>query len=121
MITSPANLILGGTLVFIATVFLLLAIPLIRRRVKVNYLYGIRFKKSYSSDEAWYDINEYGGKVLAISSVPMFILGLLCFFVDLEANQTITLIIAFSPAVVAVACALYIWRYTAAYITDSQH
>jgi uncharacterized membrane protein len=41
------------------------AIPLILRKVPMNPWYGVRFASSYKSDWLWYEINEYGGKLLA--------------------------------------------------------
>jgi len=41
-----------------------LSVPLIRRKVKMNHWYGVRIPASFVSDEAWYDINHYGGRLL---------------------------------------------------------
>lgn len=40
------------------------ALPLIQRRVKMNHWYGVRIPAAFASDEAWYDINRYGGRLL---------------------------------------------------------
>lgn len=40
------------------------ALPLIKRKVKMNGWYGVRIAAAYASDEAWYDINHYGGRLL---------------------------------------------------------
>lgn len=53
-----------------------LSIPLILRKVPMNHFYGIRFPQSFKSQEAWYEINEYGGKALLISSIPILLIGL---------------------------------------------
>lgn len=42
----------------------LLAIPLIRRRVKMNHWYGFRLPAAFESESAWFDINHYGGRLL---------------------------------------------------------
>ncbi len=65
-----------GTAILIAG----LSIPLILRKVPMNDIYGVRFPQSFKSDEAWYEINEYGGKALLIASVPIFLVGLLGWF-----------------------------------------
>ncbi|MCB1232515.1 MAG: SdpI family protein [Verrucomicrobiae bacterium] len=46
-----------------------LSLPLIWRKVPMNRLYGVRFPQSFRSDEAWYAINAYGGKVLLVASI----------------------------------------------------
>lgn len=48
----------------VAAIVIVTAVPLIRRRVKMNHWYGVRFRASFASDEAWYDINHYGGRLL---------------------------------------------------------
>ncbi len=40
------------------------AVPLIQKRVKMNHWYGVRIPASFASEEAWFDINRYGGRLL---------------------------------------------------------
>ena len=42
----------------------LIAIPLVLRKVPMNHAYGVRIPKAFVSDENWYEINAYGGKLL---------------------------------------------------------
>ncbi len=42
----------------------LISIPLVLRKVPMNHLYGVRIAKAFVSDENWYEINAYGGKLL---------------------------------------------------------
>jgi hypothetical protein len=60
----------------IALLIALLSIPLILRRVPMNSLYGVRFRESFKSDGAWFAINEYGGKALLLSTLPILIYGI---------------------------------------------
>lgn len=53
-----------------------LSIPLIMRKVPMNSIYGVRFPQSFKSSDAWYEINEYGGKALLISSIPILLSGI---------------------------------------------
>ncbi|GLH71496.1 hypothetical protein GETHPA_30300 [Geothrix rubra] len=57
-------------IIFIAinALFAALCIPLIRREVPINSIYGFRFPVAMKSEEAWYRVNSFGGKVLAITS-----------------------------------------------------
>ncbi len=59
----------------------LVAIPLIERRVARNRWYGVRIPKAYASEENWYAINEVGGRWLAGAGVVLALVGglvLLC-------------------------------------------
>lgn len=44
-------------------VSILIALPLIRGRIKRNPWYGIRIPAAFESDERWYAINRYGGRL----------------------------------------------------------
>lgn len=55
------------------------AMPLMLRRVKMNRWYGVRFPTAFVSDARWYEVNEYGGKVIfawSVAVVLMAIVGL---------------------------------------------
>ena len=52
---------------------ILLAIPLIRRKVPMNRLYGVRVPKAFASERNWYEINAYGGRLLLVFG--LFVLG----------------------------------------------
>ena len=54
-----------------------LALPLALRRVPMNSLYGVRIPASFASNEAWYDINAYGGRLLATFGVALTVFGYL--------------------------------------------
>lgn len=44
--------------------FIILAIPLIRRKVKPNRWYGFRVQKTLESPQTWYAGNAYAGKLM---------------------------------------------------------
>jgi hypothetical protein len=46
-----------------------LAIPLWRRRVPPNALYGVRFRSSLQNDDVWYEVNSQGGRNLLIIAI----------------------------------------------------
>jgi len=52
-----------------AIVIIITAIPLIQRRVKMNDWYGVRIRASFVSEEAWFDINRYGGRLLLLLGI----------------------------------------------------
>ena len=59
-------LTLGFMCLFVFTGLLMigLSIPMIRRRVKPNYLYGFRTPKTLSDERIWYEANAYCGRLL---------------------------------------------------------
>jgi uncharacterized membrane protein len=65
-------LLLGG-------LFIALAIPLIRGKVRPNRLYGVRTPRTLGDERVWYEANRQGGWALAIagSSCAIFALVLL--------------------------------------------
>jgi uncharacterized membrane protein len=67
---------------------LLLAIPLIFRRVPPNALYGVRTKASFASDSDWYRINAIGGRYLAVSGLVILAVGVVGFFLPVSARDS---------------------------------
>jgi uncharacterized membrane protein len=62
-------------------IILLLSMPLIRRKVPMNGLYGIRIAAAFESESRWYDINAFGGRKLAAWSSLIFVSGIAGLFV----------------------------------------
>jgi hypothetical protein len=75
------SIIIGSSFIFIGLLLFGLAIPLYKGSVKMNRVYGARFKKSFESDGNWYKINKHSGKLMMIWSLPLIILGVVCFFI----------------------------------------
>ncbi len=49
--------------------FALLAIPLLLRKVPRNPVYGYRTRATLSSDDVWFDVNAYFGRVFLVASL----------------------------------------------------
>jgi uncharacterized membrane protein len=49
---------------FAAGAVIAAALPLIRRKVKMNHWYGFRIPEAFVSEERWMEINHYGGRLL---------------------------------------------------------
>lgn len=64
-----------------------LAIPLIRRRVPPNGIYGVRTKASFASESDWYRINAIGGRYLAVSGFFIFLIGVVGFFLPASSRD----------------------------------
>jgi len=77
------------------------SIPLILRRIPMNGFYGVRIPKSFVSDDNWYAINAYGGRVLAVAGAIISVVGLIILFRPLTSEAAIV-VAAVAPAVVLV-------------------
>ncbi|HWL54953.1 MAG TPA: SdpI family protein [Chthoniobacteraceae bacterium] len=77
------------------------SIPLILRKVPMNDSYGVRFPQAFKSQEAWYEINAYGGKMLLLSSLPVLVLGLCGFFWQPESYATLTAVVLMASTLLA--------------------
>ena len=53
----------------LGVLLLALGIPLMRRRVKPNWIYGVRFPSTMADESVWYDMNARGGRDLVVISV----------------------------------------------------
>ncbi len=68
--------VIAASSIAVALLIAATSIPLILRKVPMNRLYGVRFRASFQSEQNWYAINESGGKVLLLSSIPILLCGL---------------------------------------------
>jgi hypothetical protein len=50
--------------------------PLIRRKIGMNRWYGIRLKAAFESEEKWYQLNEYGGRLFLRWGILVMLVGL---------------------------------------------
>ena len=95
------------------TVFLIVAscYPLMRGQVEMNNYYGIRFKESYKSDEAWHDYNRYGGRVLILWSIPIALLSIGVLFIPESIFHGWIILAASAPSLLYLVAALQIYLY----------
>ena len=68
MNTAPIQLI-------VSVVIVLVSLPLILRKVKMNGFYGIRIPESFRSEERWYQINRFGGILFLLWGVTLGVCG----------------------------------------------
>jgi uncharacterized membrane protein len=99
---ESASISLGLTNIFAALLIIGISIPLVMRKIPMNHFYGVRFKKSYESDENWYKINHYGGKQLIAWSIPLLIIGAVTFFLPLNGSGILSTLIGCAPLIVLV-------------------
>lgn len=109
------NIILGISNISVAALFIVLSIPLIQKKVKMNRTYGVRIKKAFESDENWYKINACGGRCLLVWSVVLTIIGIATFALPLDTgsqpNGPLILVVALAPLIVLIPCVVQILSY----------
>ena len=64
-------------------IFVIIAIPLILRKVPRNVIYGFRIKATLQNDFVWYETNAYFGRLLLISSFVSALLIVFLYFSDI--------------------------------------
>ncbi len=99
---TSLSIIFGISHIFLALVIALISIPLVRGEMPMNRWYGIRFKKSFESDENWYRINKYGGRQLLIWSAVLAILGIATIFLPIDQNSILFFPILLAPLIILV-------------------
>lgn len=82
------------------------SMPLIQRRVKMNHWYGVRIREAFVSEERWYAINEYGGRLFLRWGIVLGLTALGGMFVAREewvAYNVIALCVVIAgPAIIVV-------------------
>jgi SdpI/YfhL protein family len=81
------QLLIASVILGVGIVTFCVCLPLIYRKVPMNRFYGIRIRRSFVSAERWYDINAYGGRLLARWSCLIIAIGLAGFLVPLRFCQ----------------------------------
>ena len=109
------NITFGLTNLLSGLLFIALGIPLVKRKVPMNHFYGARFPQSFKSREAWYAINEHGGRLLIHWSLFLVALGLIAFIAPFDqTGDWLVFVFAFAPLTVlipAVQSYLYARRF----------
>ena len=65
------------TILLCDVLFVALAVPLVRRKVRRNPVYGFRTRATLASDDVWYDANAHFGRGLVAASVVSALAALL--------------------------------------------
>jgi SdpI/YfhL protein family len=106
------NIIFGIMYVFIGLLLMGISIPLKNGKVEMNHFYGVRLRKSYTSEKNWYLMNAYGGKQLLIWSGVLVIIGMVTFLVPFNGDVLLIVLFAFMPLVFLLIPMLLIVRYS---------
>jgi hypothetical protein len=78
---QPLGVFLVATHLIVGILNIVIARPLILRRIGPNRLYGFRTPKTLGDAQVWYDANEYSGKTLRTAGIATIVAGLLQFAV----------------------------------------
>lgn len=97
--------------VFAATGLLMigLAIPLLRRRVAPNALYGLRVPATFASEWVWYEANARSARDLAIFGAGGIVLAAVLLLGDLDIETYTWINVAYMLAG-ALSCGYVGWR-----------
>ena len=85
-------------------IFIAISIPLLKRKIKMNDLFGVRIPKAFESEENWYNINAYGAKQLITWGIFIILIGII--FLLIPVNGIMNLIIAVVPMTISVLIAI---------------
>jgi uncharacterized membrane protein len=95
-------MIAGLSNIFVGVLFIAISLPLVMGKIPMNSFCGVRFKKSYESEENWYKINRYGGQQLIIWSIVLVILGVSTIFSPIKESHGFTSISLCAPLIVLI-------------------
>ena len=100
------NNVIFGLLNIVSGVLIIgISIPLVMRKIKMNRFYGMRIRKAFESDEIWYELNAYAGKLGIVWSIPIIVAGIICFFIPIHDENIVVLALVLVLVPIA-ACAL---------------
>jgi len=85
-------------MIFVASIYIAVglaitgvAVPMARRRVRPNYLYGFRTPRTLRDPRIWYDANEYCGRMLVRAGIVTAASAILLLPVALVSEQAYAL------------------------------
>jgi hypothetical protein len=105
------NAILGVLDIGTGLLCIAISIPLLRGSIPRNSCYGFRFRQSFESEAKWQQINTYGAKRLMSWSVLIVLMGIGTFFLPLQENLVLILIVALVPLLIALIPVWEVFRY----------
>ncbi len=59
----------------VSLVIIVVSLPLVFRKIKMNGIYGIRIPEAFKSEERWYQINRFGGILFLVWGVVLGFCG----------------------------------------------
>jgi hypothetical protein len=100
------------TFVCMGLLFVALAVPLIRGRVKPNCAYGVRIPAAFASEEAWYRVNRHGGFCLLAFGLAHVLLGCIDFlFLPASPSRFVFQLQLYAPAILLIPFLVAVFLY----------
>lgn len=96
---DTTSLIVGIAWILTGALLWLLSRPLVAGKVKRNLWYGVRFRESFASEEAWRRINRHGGRLGMRWALVIVAVGTGLLLVPMEGNDALAIACALGPAV----------------------
>lgn len=96
------NIILALWYVWFGVFLIAICLPLRDSAVKMNRWYGIRFKKSFESEDNWYKINRYGALKLIFWAKVIIGAGVLILLTPLDGNRILIIFGSILPLLLLV-------------------
>ena len=94
-------------LIILGVLYILFGVPLILEKIKRNYWYGFRVKKTMSNDLIWYKANKFTGWCLLFSGI-FIILGSIILRNFLEEFTLFLILVTFSLLIITVLPFIYL-------------
>ena len=96
------NIDVGLGNIIVGLLLIILCVPLVKRKIKMNKWYGMRYPEAFKSEEDWYRINEYGGRIFIYWTIPSVLIGVIVLFLPPLGNTAIKSLLRGSIAVTTV-------------------
>jgi uncharacterized membrane protein len=106
------NIVLGLENVITGVILIAVALPLIHRQIPPNRWYGVRIRAAFRSEEAWYRINQHGGKSFRAMGVAIIMAGgLVWALLPRDPQPGLIFAVAMLPAILLVPTMVHVYRY----------
>ncbi len=90
----------------VGIIFILISLPLIKRKIKINHWYGLRLPKTMKDERVWYEVNERSGRHFFIFGIIISLLSVIFylgnFFTQITTTVVFTIIILVGIIVIIV-------------------
>ena len=96
-----------SSLIVTGLIIIAFAIPLMKKLVKPNGFYGIRIKQTAKSENAWYEINAYGGKTFLYAGIATIVTAPICVLSSPKSGPITFTILATLPVLIFLSVAIY--------------
>jgi len=96
------SVVLGLPNILVGILIIAVCIPLLKNKIGMNCWYGMRFRKSFESNENWYKINSYGAKRMILWSLVIIIIGILTFFLPADSRRSLRPVIGCAPLILII-------------------